>query len=266
MNNISCLIDFSETGKTATSYAVWLAKKHHATINLMHYVANTEDQHIIENKLISYSEIESSNLPFTCTIITGKYLKSIAKALAQNKSDLLVIGSHGVQSPSQIWAAANVVHITQQIDIPAFVVNENTATAGSPIQNILFPIAPHANFKVLMEEAARWAKQNEAHIAILCLASKDSDLPADIARNLEDSERYFAKENIAHTKTLQESKVYSVGYAKDIIAFAEENQFDLISIMAQNSEENMYFGDVEKTNLIQNHLGIPILCSNSSKG
>ena len=262
MNTISCLIDFSETGKTATSYAVWLAQKYHASINLMHYVANTEDRDLIEKKLISHSEIESTKLPFTCTIVTGKFLKSIPEALTQNETDLLVIGSHGAQSSSQIWAAANVVHITQHIDIPAFVVNENTSTAGSPIQNILFPIAPHANFNVLIEEAARWAKQNEAHMAILCLALKDSDLPTDIARNLENSERYFAAENIAHTKTIQESKVYSVGYAKDIIAYAEENQFDLISIMAQNSEENMYFGDVEKTNLIQNHLGIPVLFSN----
>ena len=262
MNSISCFIDFSETGKTATSFAVWLSKKFDATVHLVHHVANTEDKQVIENNLVAHSEIEKAGVPFTCTIITGEVLKRMPEFLKEIKSDLLVIGSHISDSDSQIWSASNIVHLVQSIAISALVVNEHASLSDSPMQHILFPIAPHDSFNIQIEQSAKWAKQHDADIHVLCLDTTEGPLPERIERNLNRTEAYFETEHVKHTKTLKDSNVYSVGYAKDIISFAQEHQFDLITIMSQNSDENMYFGDMEKTNLIQNQLGIPVLFTN----
>ncbi len=142
------------------------------------------------------------------------------------------------------------------------VINEDSHVSQPSIKHILFPIAPHSNFELVIEETARWAEKYSAAITVFCLKAGDRELPPDISRNMDKAMAYFATKNIEHTQTIKETKVYSIGYAKDIIKHAEENTFDLMAIMAKNSEENMYFGDVEKTNLLQNKLGIPVLCVN----
>ena len=262
MDTIACIIDFNETSKTATAYAIWLAKKHNATINIVHLLTSDENALNIEEKLIAFCGIADSNVPFTCTLAGNNSLKKLPEILLESNVNMVVVGTYGKQSESHTLAPSNVVKLVQAIPLSVFVVNEQTSLPVSALHNILFPMAPHRNFNFQIDEAAKWAKSFDAHVDILCLISDGNDIPVDIAKNLEKTESYFKHENIAFSKTLKESKVYSIGYAKDIISYAQEKNVDLITVMSQNSDENMYFGSIEKTNLLQNSSGIPVLCVN----
>ena len=263
MKVVSCVIDFTETSKIAATYAIWLAKQYNASINLVHFTAIPGSHNDLEEKLVAHTEIESSGIAHTFSIGSGNYLRTIPEMLLESEADVVVMGSEGTQNAPQILTSANVVRLVQVVPIPALVVQRNSPVPVRPIHDILFPMAPHSNFAIKIEESARWAKMHNAHIDILCLVASGHDLPADIKNNLDEAGDYFSRENVNYSQTFRDSKVYGVGYAKDILRYAEDKPFDLIVVMSQNSAENMYFGNVEKTNLIQNDLGIPVLCINS---
>lgn len=263
MKSICCLVDFTSTGKTAIGYASWLAKTNNATLNLIYFTARlTYEEDILRERIFSHADLDSLDSNITWKIVSGKYQKAVPKAVHANNPDLVVIGSHGADSFAEYWTAKNVLELAQVITIPVLVVNEYTLPAPVKLEKILFPLSPHKSFNIQVEEAARWAKETDALVNIFCLVKDQGDIPQAIASNIKQAEDYFKAANIAYDKTFEQTKVYSVGYAKDIIKYAKSNSFGLITIMSLNSEENMYFGDVEKTHLIQNDLGIPVLCAN----
>lgn len=264
MKIISCLIDFTDTSKIAIAYAVWLAKRENATVNLLHIIGDDNSDHkAVEQKLVDFTEIQTHEVPFTVSIGDGNYLKKIPKLVQLSDSDFVVIGTHGTKGIFQTLFGANVVKLVQDLPVSALVVQDNTPIPVPEISNILFPVAPHHDFSTKIEETAHWADLHKAQVDIFCLfRGGDDTLPENIQNNLESAVDYFTERSVRFKKILRESKVYSVGYAKDILLYSEEKHFDLISIMAQNSDENAYFGNVDKTNLILNPKGIPVLCIN----
>ncbi|WP_417610207.1 universal stress protein [Owenweeksia hongkongensis] len=261
MKVISALIDFTETSKKAVQYAAWIAKHEGAKVNLVHIEASKSDnQEEIENRLIDFSGIEDQNVPYTVSLGDGNYLKKIPKLLQRNQADFVVIGTHGVKGIFQTLFGANVLILVQSLGISALVVQDHTPAPPSKAKSILFPLAPHHDFNVKIDQTAYWAKSWDARVDVFCLFKGDDSLPDNIAHNLELTKTTFTKEGVRFVTTLQDSKVYSVGYSKDIIAYADDKGFDLLAIMSQNSEENQYFGNVDKTNLILNPKGIPVLC------
>ncbi len=261
MKIISTLIDFSNTSKIATQYAASIAKRENASVNLVHITSqNTDDHAAIENKLIQFTEIDQHNIPYTVSIGDGNYLKKIPKLLQLSDSDFVVIGTHGTKGIFQTLFGANVLSLVQSIPIPALVVQDNSPLPPDAIKKILFPMAPHDNFSIKIKHTASWAKLFDAEVDVFCLFKGEDTLPENIAHNLELTKATFDKEGVNYKTTMQDSKVYSVGFAKDIIAYAEDKDFNLLAIMSHNSEENQYFGNVDKTNLILNPKGIPVLC------
>lgn len=261
MKIISALIDFSDTSKIAIQYASKIAKRENASVNLLHIVSDNETSNAeVEKRLIEFTEIEKLDVPFNVSIGDGNYLKKIPKLLQLSESDFVVIGTHGTKGIFQTLFGANVLSLVQHVTIPALVVQDNTPVPPRPIKNILFPLAPHHNFQIKIEETARWAKLFDAEVDVFCLFRGDDTLPENISNNLELTKEIFDKLGVRYKTTMQDSKVYSVGYAKDIIAYTQDKDFNLLSIMSQNSEENLYFGNVDKTNLILNPKGIPVLC------
>ena len=258
MKIISCLIDFSETSKKAAETAISLARKYESTLNLICVSLSSEE--VASEEVVAFSGVESAKVPYFISIDHGSYQEKIPELIQESHADLLVIGSRGSQRETEMLSADEVLKIVQSLTINVLVVSKETEVAELAINRILHPIAPHDNFSIQIKETARWAKDFNAHIDVFCLYVDSENLPKDIDTNLRKSGEFFEKEGLSQSKTLRETKVYSVGYAKDIIRYTEEMPADLIAIMAQNSLENMYFGGVEKTNLLLNPRGIPVLC------
>ena len=57
------------------------------------------------------------------------------------------------------------------------------------------------------------------------------------------------------------STVVSFGFAKQTLLYAENNNFDLIAIMAHASSEHSYFANADKEKMLMNEKGIAILSS-----
>lgn len=263
MKTISALIDFSDTSKVAMDYACWLAKRNDSVVNLIHIVADNDyNKEELENKLKDFTGIDAREVKYNISIGTGDYLQQIPRLIQLSDSDFVVIGTHGVKGIFQTLFGANVIKLVQSISVSALVVQDNTPPPSDKLKNILFPLGPHENFQMKIDQAADWALSLGAKVDVFCLLKEDGNLHDNIHHNLELTKSYFDKEGVDYQTIMRESQVYSIGYAREILEFAKEDGAGLLAIMAQISEENRYFGNVDKTNMVLNADGIPVLCVN----
>jgi hypothetical protein len=80
-------------------------------------------------------------------------------------------------------------------------------------------------------------------------------LDEETAENVGKCEDYFAEEGIKYALVEEDAKIFSVGYSRQTIAHARDNETHLISIMAQVAGDTKVFGNVEKENIILNDPG-----------
>ncbi len=261
MNIISVLIDFTETSKVATAYACQLAKQEGAKVNLLHISAHPDESGPdLEKKLIDFTGIKHMDVSYEVSIGDGDYMAQVPKLIQLSDSDFVVIGTHGQKGIFQTLFGANVIKLVQSLPVSALIVQNNSPIPASGFKKILFPMGPHDNFQIKIDQTAHWAKALNASVEVFCLLKEDGTLHESLATNLEKTKKSFSEKGINYNLILRESKVYSIGYAREVLDEAKNSGSDLISIMSQTSEENRYFGNVDKTNMVLNTLGIPVLC------
>lgn len=261
MKMISTLIDFTAASAKATEYACWFSKETGATVNLLHIAEDRSvEEDILKEKLIDFTNIKEFGVPYTIEIGYGDYLREIPKTLLMLNADFVVAGTHGVKGVYESLFGPNMVKLVQRVSISAITVQDQTRSPSENFPHILLPIGVHENFHAVIKKTAEWALEMDAEVDVFSLL-KDGD-PAynDFVNNLEVTKKYFDKHQVRYKTIVKESTRYSVGYSREILEYAEENDCGLITIMSHVSEKQRYLGNVDKTNLIMNKTGIPILC------
>ena len=260
MKTISVLIDFRPTSEMATQYACWLSHQTGAVVNLLHITdEQNTDIESLKMDLIAFSNIEMHDVEFTVSVAKGEYLHEIPRLLLLVNADFVVIGTHGVEGVYQALFGANVIKLIQSISISALIVQGNTLSPADNIPNILFPIGLHENFDAMIAKTAEWALDLNGDVDILSVLKGDGT-DNDFLKNLDKTKKYFDEHNVRYKVVVRDATIYSVGYAREILAHANESKSGLITMLSQVSEENRYFGNMDKTNLVLNPQGIPVLC------
>src|SRR5690554_2572785 len=260
MKTISVLIDFRPTSQIATQYACWLSHNTGAEVNLLHISDNQNpDVEAIKDRLIAFTNIEEHGVKYSVSVGRGEYLHEIPKLLLMVDADFVVIGTHGVEGVYQALFDANVVKLIQDISISALVVQDNTASPGDNIPAILFPTGIHENFDAMIKKTAEWALALDGDVDIFSLLKGDGT-DSEFLKNLDKTKKYFDEHKVRYKSVVKEATIYSIGYSREILAYAKKSQPGLITMLSQVSEENRYFGNLDKTNLVLNPQGIPVLC------
>lgn len=261
MKMISTLIDFRPTSEKATQYACWLSKETGAAVNLLHITDEQKpDVEAIKKRLIEFSKIDNYDVKYTVSVGRGEYLQEIPKLLRLVDADFVVIGTHGVQGVYQALFGANVIKLIQSISISALIVQDNIPKPGDNVPQILFPVGLHHNFDAMMKKTAEWALDMDGDVDIFTLLKDGGDTYDDFIKNTDKTKAYFDKHGVRYKTVIKEPTTYSIGYAKEILNYAKESKAGLITMLSQVSDENRYFGNTDKTNLVLNPQGIPVLC------
>ncbi len=261
MNVISALIDFTDTSKTATAYACWLAEKQNAKINLLHICPEDDyDVAELEKKIIDFTGIDRCGLQYNVAVGDGHIQEKIPQLLDLSHSDFVIIGTHGAKSIFATTVGAEVVKLTQRIGISALVVQDRSPQPGDHLHKVLFPIGPHKDFMPKIEAAIEWAKLADLEFEVFCLSKEDGSLSKSIEQNLELTRVSFEKAGLNFKEVVRSTQSYSVGFGRDIVEEGKAWGADLIVSMSHPSEENSYFGNVDKTHILLNSSAIPVLC------
>jgi nucleotide-binding universal stress UspA family protein len=261
MKKVAALIDFTTVSDVVARFASRFAIEKQVEIEFIHISAKDDVKTTMElteklKAIVSNAENEGAKASFQ--IHYGSFFSVIAPVLKNANSDLVIIGTHGKKGLMQNIFGSHILRLVQMVGIPSLVIQENSKWPEHGFKKALSPISSHDNFDVQVEQT--FYILSEGSEIDLYAIHKSEELEESAKQNLRNGVELLNKLGVKHSIKEEESTLYSVGYAKQTIAYLQNNPYDLVSIMSQISEGSKYFGEMDKENIIFNPMGLPVLC------
>lgn len=264
MRKIVVLFDFTDTVKISLDHAVHLAADD-AEVYLVHVTKELkqENEEELKNKINSKAVVFSdNNIPYHVKIGTGNLFDAAKNLVEEIQPDLVIAGTHGIHGIKKSLFGSSIHKIVQMLPAPTLVVSDYTLPPETGYKNVLFPVSPHDNFMVKVEQTARILAP-DGKVVIYAIMKPGVGIDDVIQSNIKLAEEYFRNHNIQYEYQEVPAEQFSVGYSRQTIQYAKDKNMDLISIMAKVSQANSHFGKMDKENELLNKEGIPILCTNA---
>lgn len=266
--------DFSDTSKMALAHAAFLARLINAELLLVHVLAfdpfyfeipepvmviqdHAKLDKFIDDKLLELAkgiEEEYGIKPRYFTS-TGKVANEIMTLAQKEKTDLIVMGTHGAKGFEELFIGSNAHKLTELAPCPVLTVQAHAMKPG--FSNIVLPIDRSLHSREKVSLATNLAKVYGAKIHILGLLSDSEE------------ENGYDKLQIVLDQVQHAVESTSVGYtrhtvkgthlAAEALKYATNVNADLIIIMTEHESAmtGIFMGPLAKQ--IVNHSKIPVL-------
>lgn len=262
MKNIAVLIDFSDGSRSALDQAVSLARKNAASVHAVHIVSTPEKVSSASSELNQFTQPDEHNgVTITNHVVVGELAHATNSMMAKTNSELVIICTHGIRGMFQQLFGAQILKLVQAIKYPCIVIGAQFKGDLSAVSQILFPLGPHPEFNIKIRQTAEIAKSLGASLTLYQIerGGADSEL---LEHNLVASSEYFTSHGIPYFKVVEDVKMFSVGYSRQTMEYAQNNGITLMSLMATVSKNDTLFGYGDKENFLVNTMGIAILTCN----
>ena len=255
-------VDFTEASEQSTRQAIEIAKKSNSSISFLHVInedsASKNKQAGIEDKLKELvNNIEGIKGDYQ--IAFGNIFDVIPRIANKFDHQLMVIGTHGLKGIKQKLLGADMLKLIRKVKIPCLVVQSNCICRN--FNPIVFPVGGHEGFKSLIHATAMLARLFGSEVHIYSVIRKGDEGSKKLKENTALAIKQFEEGKISVKRISEESTVFSVGYAKQTLQYANNVNAGLISIMSVKTDEYYYFAQSDKEAMINNEFHIPILCS-----
>lgn len=263
MKSIAALIDHTPVSDTVIEFTENIALHQGAKVKLLTIVDRKSAAEIDEFRanLKAYSDrLTSAGLEVEYFMEEGTFFNLIEQSVDKLHVSLVVIGTHGKKGLKQAIFGSHILKLVQMLNVPSLVVQESSEWHAGGFDKVLFPISSHSNFELKINQT-RALLSESAHIDLYAIY-KTSKLDEETKKNIENCMEYFNKESVAYSLIEEDAQFFSLGYARQTLAFASANPVHLISIMAESSGDTKVFSKVDKENVILNEDCIPVLCCN----
>lgn len=264
MKTIAVLIDFTEGSKTAMKQALLLAQKLGTSVTCINIAESIEKAAQSEQELQAFiSGTDKLGITIKTEVGVGSLFGAIPSVLKKTDPLLVMVCTHGIKGMFQHLFGAHILKLVQAIPFPSIVVQENNQLDFSKIQKILMPLGPHPDFKVKIEQTARFAKLLGAEVILYEIDREGLDTDNLMDKNRSLTKEIFDNSSINYSICLDDLRVVSAGFSRQTLEYALNNQISLISLMSTVSKNEILFGVGDKENFLVNAMGLPILCCNN---
>lgn len=264
-------MDFSEYSDQALEYAMFLADKFCAAITLMHTVVLHEEDINEDEYLKAYQQIiqqkeneRAKKIESHCSVGKERGLEvhsvllrdvnaheSILAHIKDNDYDLVVMGTHGRTGLSRWFSGSVAGKVVRESPIPVMTVHKELSRLN--IQKILVPIDFSKHSPYAVEKAKKVAREFNAHLTFLHVVEMEShpefyNISSKPILQENPALKDHIIKNLKELAGLNDEKAtYAVGEGsvnKQIKAYAEENDIDLIILPARgmNDLEHFFLG------------------------
>ena len=259
---IAALVDLTPLCKKAVEWAALIAESAKAELVLVHVASHNASDESIAEQLKSLCSIPADKVNMKSHVAHGDFFSVIPTEIDELNVDLVVIPTHGKVGLKQNLFGANIVKLVKILRAPSLVVQEATPVSAELLERILFPVGPHDNFQIKIEQTAALAKIFESEIVIYTVRNDIRGIDEKLRANIHAAKELFSREGIKHESLTESPSSFSAGYSKHILAFAKNHGISSISIMADPAEDNAYIGNYDKENIVLNADALPVLCAN----
>ncbi|MEI8202682.1 MAG: universal stress protein [Bacteroidota bacterium] len=269
MKEIIVAIDFSKGSIHALNYAISIANKTNASILMIWVDTFSEkegmllkEQKIMKDEICeSFSEIIAKYQPsltsgkLSFKIRKGKVYSEIAHQARVNKSDLIVVGTHGVSGFEEIFIGSNAFRIVTSAPCPILTIRPDYPF-DKGITKIALPIDSTPETCQKLAFTAKLANIFGAEVYVLALYSANlKTINRKVDENAHEVSRYLTEQKVKHSI----ESVFTDNITKTTLTFAEVVKADVLSIMTEQeiSEVNVFLGP--NAQQLINHAEIPVL-------
>lgn len=260
MNKIVALIDFTDLSQKTIHQASVLSKLSGAEITLIHVAEKESQKAEAESRLAAMAEEVAKN-GITCSTLVGvgSFFQTAPQLLLKTVCDLAIVGTHGQKGLFQSLFGSNIWKLVSHLPCSALVLSEKSEVVEAGFSNVLMPIGPHAEFDQKVSQTAKLLSPKGA-IHFFAIDKAGVDMTKAMIDRVNQGRASLEQAGFGSDFIQIESQHYSVGFARETLAFAQENKSDLISIFTRVSEENAHFGQIDKEAMLLNEFGIPVFC------
>jgi nucleotide-binding universal stress UspA family protein len=262
-NKIIVPTDLTNAAKQAIRQATAIARKTNSSITLLH---------VMDNKSSSMEEvqqaldIEAGNIRkdtgVNCDVLIqeGNLFDMISYVACEKEYDLMVIGTHGIRGIKQMLFGANILKLVVQIPVPVLVVQEESPLIES-FHKVVLPVSSHETFRSAVEAILLFAGIYDLEVHLYSIHKAGFVWSDQMLKNIEEATQQFQAEGVRMIRVKEEQQVYSMGYAKQTVIYAQSVGADALWMISVPTEENYYFAQSDKETMLLNDFHIPVLCT-----
>jgi nucleotide-binding universal stress UspA family protein len=176
--SVLCPVDFSEHSRQALRYAEAMAVRSGGAVTVTYAndpllvaaaAAALHDRQVARRSLKELDAFVDETLAtsrkrlrLTCRVSIGSPADEILRAASRGRSDLIVIGTHGLTGADRLLLGSTTMSVLQRTSVPVLAVPRRDAPLGTPSpawpgDRILAPLELDANSAREIETAARIA-------------------------------------------------------------------------------------------------------------
>lgn len=261
-------IDFTDVTDKAIEFGKFLARKSQSDISLLHVF---EDDGIsleeCEDKLKALADKINTEEDISCDFIChkGNIFTVIPEIVANNAFHVMVIATHGPRGIRQKFFGPDILKLLKKICIPTLVVQENSIVPEEKFKTAIFPVGGHNEYDKMIDAMTLFAGWVDPEIHMYSIRKAGFDQNDKLKENIKKADQKFSEKGINFKRVSEDQTVFSVGFAKQTLQYADKIQAGLIAIMVTATREHFYFADSDKEAILTNDKGIPVLCASNAE-
>ncbi len=270
MKRILVPVDFSRDSMNALDASVAIANKTGADIRFIHVRKSKDydEPFIIDGKEQDYGKtvgdfcgqiveeygkkLKKGKMDFVIT--HGKIYKGIIDQAQKDRSDLIMMGTHGVSGFEEFWLGSNAYRVVSKAPCPVITVRHGFIKKD--FKKIILPIDAKRDTRQKIPVTTELARQLKAEVHVIDVRSTNrADIKTRLKRYGDQAYEYVTRHGV---KAVRESK-HGSDIAETIISYGVHVGADLISIITfeRNTPANMALSTHAQQ--MVNHSPIPVL-------
>lgn len=269
MKQLLVAFDFSKNALKALEYALEVANKTGATLNLVwvdnsntpdnvlniDYELRIETRKLLDEIIPQY-ESRLHHGRINTLLRKGKVYQEVANAARLVEAEIVFAGTHGVSGYEQFWIGSNAYRIVTGSPCPVITLRGDYDIKPHVIKRIVLPLDSTPETRQKLPYAAKIASRFGAEVLPLILYNSPLNVIRKRMRSYGDEAvKCLSEKNIPNRLT----EIEADQIVSSIIDFAKKEEADLICIMTEQSTTSgsMFLGPYAQQ--IINYSVIPVL-------
>ena len=266
-NKIIVPTDLTKAAQQAIRQATAIARKTGSTITLFHVMDNKSSPlQEVKQALDNEAENISRNTGVNCDILIkeGNLFEVTSYVACEKEHDLMVIGTHGIKGIRQMLFGANILKLVVKVPFPVLVVQETSPLIES-FHKVVLPVSSHEAFRSALDAIVFFAGIYDMEVHLYSIHKAGFPWSDQLLKNIEEASNLLQSNGVGMVRVKEEQQVYSLGYSKQTIKYAQSINADALLMISVPTEEYYYFAPSDKEAMLLNEYTIPVICTGGGK-
>lgn len=271
INKILLLTDFSDVANNAVDYALQIAKKVKAEIEILHLITTPVDWvkltldkekmfpetkaeiGIAKSKLTELlKQFTDQGIKATKTIVYNVGTQNISQFIKEEKYDLIVMGSHGYKGIIDFALGSNATNVIRNTKIPVLVVKK--PLKRDSIRRLVMSSTFEEKQRTYFQHMIGYATDLDAEIDLLYI---NTPYNFKETKEIDDMLSLFDKD--CPNNMCNKHHIDAYNEERGIQFFMEKFDADLFAIATERRSKFSHFFSLSLTEAVIHHLQIPVL-------